>query len=69
MTMINPAIFKAYDIRGLFPEEFNVNDLEEIVGAYLFLLSQKLNKPTNQLRLSIGKDIRPESTEIYNQLS
>ncbi len=67
MSNINPTIFKAYDIRGRFPEEFNENDIEEIIGSYLDLVSKNLNKNISSLSISIGKDIRPGSEIIHKK--
>jgi phosphomannomutase len=67
MTNINPVIFKAYDIRGRWPEEFNENNLEDIINAYLTVIGQKLNHKTNQLTIALGKDIRPGSEIIYSK--
>ena len=66
--MINPSIFKAYDIRGHFPQDFNENDLATIVGTYLSLVSRRLNKQINRLQISIGRDIRPESETIHKKV-
>lgn len=67
MKPINPNIFKAYDIRGRFPEDFNENDLENIISAYLKIISTKLSKPINTLKISIGKDIRTGSEIIHSK--
>lgn len=67
MSNINPSIFKAYDIRGRFPEEFNQDDIEQIVGSYLSLVSQKLNKEITNLTIAVAKDIRTGSEIIHKK--
>src|SRR3954465_400816 len=55
-TSINPAIFKAYDVRGLYPQEIN-EDAARLIGrgfvAYL-----------NAKRIAVSRDMRLSSPSI-----
>jgi phosphomannomutase len=55
-TAINPAIFKAYDVRGLYPQEVN-EDAARLIGrgfvAYL-----------NAKRIAVSRDMRLSSPSI-----
>ncbi|MBT4349836.1 phosphomannomutase/phosphoglucomutase [bacterium] len=59
-------IFKAYDIRGIYGKEFNKEDVKKIAQAYLYTISQKLNKPIKELHLAVGRDIRASSEELLD---
>lgn len=54
---INPDIFKAYDIRGVYPSEIN----EE--AAYL--VAKALVKFLNPKSLVLARDMRPSSVPLY----
>ncbi|MBT6691570.1 phosphomannomutase/phosphoglucomutase [Candidatus Parcubacteria bacterium] len=54
-------IFKSYDIRGIYPEELNEQDVQQIAQAYLTMLSEKLNKPIKKLKIVVCKDVRGSS--------
>ena len=53
---MNPAIFKAYDVRGIYPEEINELDVYKIAKAYCEFLKPK--------ELVIGSDIRISSPSL-----
>src|SRR4029453_8499374 len=56
MTTINPSIFKAYDVRGLYPSEIN-EDAARLIGrgfvAYL-----------NAKRIAVSRDMRLSSPPV-----
>jgi phosphomannomutase len=54
-------IFKSYDIRGIYPDELNEQDVVKIAQAYLVMLSENLNKPIKKLKIAIAKDVRGSS--------
>ncbi len=54
--IINPAIFKAYDIRGLYPEEINEN--------VAYNIGQALVQFTGAKKIVVGIDMRTSSPEI-----
>jgi phosphomannomutase len=51
-------IFKAYDIRGIYPEELNENDVYKIAKAYATWL-----KPQ---RVALGRDVRLSGEKLFN---
>ncbi len=71
MTAVaNPAIFKAYDIRGLYGEEIDAEIAELIGRAFVRVIAEREHKPAGQLRLGLGRDMRltaPELTAAYRQ--
>ncbi len=68
MTAVNPAIFKAYDIRGIYGEEIDAETAEQIGRAFARVIADLEGKPTTELRLGLGHDMRlsaPELSEAY----
>lgn len=57
------TIFKAYDIRGIYPTQINENIVHEISQAVYTYLSKKLKK--NNLTIAIGHDMRLSSPSLY----
>lgn len=58
---VNPEIFKAYDIRGVYPEQLN----EE--GAYL--IGKAFVRYLNPAEVVIGRDMRLSSEALWKSLS
>lgn len=58
---INPAIFKAYDIRGVYPEEINEDAAYLIGRAYVKYLEAKV--------VVVGRDMRVSSPSLFEALS
>lgn len=56
MTSISPNIFKAYDIRGLYPTELDEAGMAEIARAYYSMCHPK--------NLVIGRDARLSSAQL-----
>src|SRR5215218_7093014 len=57
-------IFKAYDIRGLHGEQID-GDVAEAVGrAFAQVLSDLGGKPTSELRIGLGRDMRLSAPEL-----
>ncbi len=54
---INPDIFKAYDVRGIYPDEIN----EEAV----YLISKALVKFLNAKSIVLARDMRSSSSSLY----
>jgi len=57
-------IFKSYDIRGIYDEEFNKEDVRIIARAYLQEIARIANKEIKDLKITISRDIRYSSPEI-----
>lgn len=58
------SIFKAYDIRGIYPTDLNEEAAQFIAQAFVNFLSQKLNKKPSDLKIALGKDIRLASEPL-----
>jgi len=53
---LNPGIFKAYDVRGLYPEEVHEEAARAIGGAFVAYLQAK--------RIAVGRDMRLSSPAL-----
>ncbi len=49
--MIDPKIFKAYDIRGIYPEELNEEAAHKIGRAFALFIKKVSGKYNSQLLL------------------
>lgn len=59
---IDPKIFKAYDIRGIYPEQVNEENIAQIIKAIYVFFTQKLNKKT--ITVAVGKDMRTSTPSL-----
>ncbi|MHB8658681.1 MAG: phosphomannomutase/phosphoglucomutase [Solirubrobacteraceae bacterium] len=69
-TNLNPGIFKAYDIRGLHGSELDARAAELIGRAFARVIAGVESKPTHDLRLGLGRDMRltaPQMAAAYSQ--
>ena len=57
-------IFKSYDIRGIYNEEFKKDDIKVIAQAYLQEIARIGQKEIKDLKIIITRDIRHSSPEI-----
>jgi len=55
---INPSIFKPYDIRGVYPSNFNEEIAYAITQAYIKLYQPK--------KVVLGRDVRESGESIFN---
>ena len=60
---INPGIFKAYDIRGIYPQEIN-EDTAYLIGRAFVKFLRKKNP-----RIVIGQDNRLSSSALFKSLT
>lgn len=63
---MDQSIFKAYDIRGVYPEHLNEDDAEDIARAFAMLI-QKEN-PGKQLTIVVGRDMRLSSPALRERV-
>jgi phosphomannomutase len=61
--MINPTIFKAYDIRGIYPTDIDETGYETVIKAIITFLKNKLKK--ENLVLAIGRDVRLSTPKFF----
>jgi phosphomannomutase len=59
-----PEIFKAYDIRGLYPEQIDGDLAQRIGSAFAVVLSSLAGKPPTELRVGLGHDMRLSAGEL-----
>jgi phosphomannomutase len=67
---IDPNIFKAYDIRGLYGEQIDGATALAIGRGFARVLSKLAGKPTTKLCVGLGRDMRltaPELAERYRE--
>ncbi len=60
MQSINPKIFKAYDIRGIYPDELNKDSA--------FLIGHAFAKKTKAKQVVVGRDMRHGGGTLKNNL-
>jgi phosphomannomutase len=59
-----PEIFKAYDVRGLYGEQIDGDVAEAIGRAFARVLAALAGKPTGELRVGLGRDMRLTAPEL-----
>jgi phosphomannomutase len=64
--MINPNIFKAYDIRGLYGQDFTFEFAYQLGLAYCQLRRDELGR--NDFKIVAAHDMRLSSPELYQEL-
>jgi phosphomannomutase len=67
---VDPAIFKAYDVRGIHPDQIDADVAYRLGRGFARVLSDLEGKPTGELRVALGRDMRlsaPELAERYAQ--
>jgi len=63
--MVNPKIFKAYDIRGIYPSEIDEEAVEKIGQAFINFLVEKQEIVK---KIVIGRDMRLSSSTLFKAL-
>jgi phosphomannomutase len=64
VTSLDPDIFKAYDIRGLYGSQIDADAAEQIGRAFARVLSQLSGKPVAELKIGLGRDMRLPAPEL-----
>jgi phosphomannomutase len=70
MSVANPGIFKAYDIRGLYGSDIDAALAEQLGRAFAQVIAELEGKASSELRLGLGRDMRltaPELSEAYRK--
>jgi phosphomannomutase len=65
---MDPSIFKAYDVRGIYPDQLDEALAYRIGRAFARVLSDLEDTPVDQLRVALGRDMRlsaPSMAERY----
>jgi len=63
----DPAIFKAYDIRGHYGEQIDGDLAEQIGRAFVRTLAELEGKPAAGLRVGLGHDMREGAQELAHR--
>src|SRR4051794_36776335 len=61
---LDPGIFKAYDVRGLYGDQIDGDAAEAIGRAFVRVLSGMVGAPTGELRVGLGRDMRLTAPEL-----
>ena len=61
---IDPGIFKAYDVRGLYGEQIDGDVAEQVGRGFARVIGTLSGKPTSELRLGLGRDMRLTAPEL-----
>ncbi len=61
---MDPSIFKAYDIRGVYPTEINEGNIVAIAEAIYAFFDKTLK--SGALRILIGRDMRTSSNPLFD---
>src|SRR4051812_42282062 len=69
MTRIDPSIFKAYDVRGVYGEQLGGDDAYRIGRAFARVLADGEGKPPSDLRIGLGRDMRLTAPEMAARYS
>ncbi len=67
-ALTHPEVFKAYDVRGLFGDELDPETALAIGRSFARVIGAMEDKPTAELRLGLGRDMRltaPEMAKAY----
>ena len=64
MSGVDPGIFKAYDVRGLYPDELDEGVARSIGRAFALVLADVEGTPVEELRVGLGRDMRLQAEEM-----
>jgi phosphomannomutase len=61
---LDPSIFKAYDIRGIHPDQLDGDRAQRIGRAFARVIADLAGKPVTDVRLGLGRDMRLTAPEM-----
>ncbi len=64
MSEVEPGIFKAYDVRGIYPDELDEEVARRIGRAFASVLAESEEKPVEELRVGLGRDMRLQAEDM-----
>jgi phosphomannomutase len=66
---IDPGIFKAYDVRGLYGEQIDADVAYRVARAFVRVLADEEGKQPGDLRIGLGHDMRLTAPELAARYS
>src|SRR3954449_6614110 len=63
-TQIDPGIFKAYDVRGLYGDQIDADGAYPVGRAFARVLADEESKRPDELRIGLGRDMRLSAPEL-----
>ena len=66
MSSFDPSIFKAYDIRGIYPDQLNEDTAYRVGRAYAQMIQEE--NPGKVLNIVISRDMRISSDTLHEQV-
>jgi len=66
MATILPGIFKAYDIRGIYPSELNEELAYKVGRAFAEFIKTKVQK--DEITVAVGQDMRISSPPLFKEV-
>jgi len=64
VSEVEPGIFKAYDVRGVYPDELDEEIARRIGRAFASVLAEAEDKPVEELRVGLGRDMRLQAEDM-----
>jgi len=61
---VDPGIFKAYDVRGLYGEQIDADVAYQVGRAFAKVIADFEGAPTSSLTLAVGRDMRLTAPEL-----
>ncbi len=61
--VLDPAVFKAYDIRGIYPKQLDQDAAEDIARGFATLLQHE--RADQELTVAVGRDMRLSSPALH----
>ena len=61
---LDPSIFKAYDVRGLYGDQIDGDVAQQIGSAFVRVLADMSGKAPGDLRVGLGRDMRLTAPEL-----
>jgi phosphomannomutase len=69
-VQLDPGIFKAYDVRGLYGDQIDDEAAFQVGRAFVRVLADLSSKPAESLNVGLGRDMRltaPELSAMYRE--
>jgi phosphomannomutase len=66
-TEVDPGIFKAYDVRGLYGEQIDEEVAYRVGRAFARVLADLEGKDPRELSVALGRDMRPSAPALADR--